>query len=311
MAARIATVESWTASVALATSPPPPRAATASPRALSIPLDAEEPPKHLQWAPSGPSPAVQTKRTEQHTVYGRREPVRRDSLARREALAKGKEGSRRRQRWENDRLLGVPGAVPPTASDWAVPCWQTREGYQPVPYFLAPLWDARYASLHKERVGQKKEEEDGKEKVAKELRARMKKSRGARGLLQDLEVEVRNFLVQMEKRRKEAEDDGLADARDESDDEIVFIGRNGTMSDQKQFKDGSEKMERLIFQSLERDQGAAFGRWLVHSIADYYGLDTWSITTGNPARREAYVGLKTGPAAMDGIELPRPLWVLV
>ena len=31
----------------------------------------------------------------------RREPVRRDSLNRREALLKGKEGSRRRVRWEN------------------------------------------------------------------------------------------------------------------------------------------------------------------------------------------------------------------
>jgi len=31
----------------------------------------------------------------------RREPLRRDSLKRREALLKGKEGSRRRQRWEN------------------------------------------------------------------------------------------------------------------------------------------------------------------------------------------------------------------
>ena len=31
----------------------------------------------------------------------RREPLRRDSLKRREALLKGKEGSRRRTRWEN------------------------------------------------------------------------------------------------------------------------------------------------------------------------------------------------------------------
>lgn len=36
------------------------------------------------------------------TVYRpRREPLRRDSLKRREALLKGKEGSRRRIRWEN------------------------------------------------------------------------------------------------------------------------------------------------------------------------------------------------------------------
>lgn len=35
----------------------------------------------------------------------RREPLRRDSLKRREALLKGKEGSRRRQRWENGSYL--------------------------------------------------------------------------------------------------------------------------------------------------------------------------------------------------------------
>lgn len=35
----------------------------------------------------------------------RREPLRRDSLKRREALLKGKEGSRRRQRWENGSFI--------------------------------------------------------------------------------------------------------------------------------------------------------------------------------------------------------------
>ena len=35
------------------------------------------------------------------TYRPRREPLRRDSLKRREALLKGKEGSRRRTRWEN------------------------------------------------------------------------------------------------------------------------------------------------------------------------------------------------------------------
>ena len=37
--------------------------------------------------------------------YKRKEPLRRDSLKRREALLKGKEGSRRRQRWENGTCL--------------------------------------------------------------------------------------------------------------------------------------------------------------------------------------------------------------
>lgn len=73
--------------------------------ALSIPLD-DQPPT--------PSPRVRvvaaTDETRPPTVsFRRREPLRRDSLKRREALLKGKDGSRRRQRWENGRRVhGVP-----------------------------------------------------------------------------------------------------------------------------------------------------------------------------------------------------------
>ena len=49
---------------------------------------------------------------DQQTYQPRREPMRRDSLKRREALLKGKEGSRRRQRWEN--------GISPTYSNDAV-----------------------------------------------------------------------------------------------------------------------------------------------------------------------------------------------
>jgi hypothetical protein len=42
-----------------------------------------------------------------------KEPLRRDSQKRREALLKGKEGSRRRQRWENGESPGIlPGLSP-------------------------------------------------------------------------------------------------------------------------------------------------------------------------------------------------------
>lgn len=45
--------------------------------------------------------------------FRRREPLRRDSLKRREALLKGKDGSRRRQRWENGMLApSAPDANP-------------------------------------------------------------------------------------------------------------------------------------------------------------------------------------------------------
>ena len=59
----------------------------------------------------------------------------------------------------------------------------------------------------------------------------------------------------------------------------------------------------------------------MHSIASYYGLKTWSVTVGDPARREAYVGIDDAKAKdlVSGADamvlgaggLPRPLWGLV
>lgn len=70
-----------------------------------------------------------------------------------------------------------------------------------------------------------------------------------------------------------------------------------------------------------------YSRWLVHSIASYYGLHTWSVTVGSPARREAYVGFyppssgsrvgllshppkscREETTIQPGEKLPRPLW---
>lgn len=69
---------------------------------LSIPLD-DEP----LVIPSSQAKVVGNSSSETRPVpsvsFRRREPLRRDSLKRREALLKGKDGSRRRQRWENGR----------------------------------------------------------------------------------------------------------------------------------------------------------------------------------------------------------------
>ena len=163
----------------------------------------------------------------------------------------------------------------------------------------------------------------------------MKKSKGARSLLQDLEEEVRTFIKEWV-RKQTVLDRGEEDAElDSEDEEIVFVGRNGTMSDEQR-KTVEEELERekLVFNSLADDHGASFGyviplcyaglgdsltkrcrRWLVHSIALYYGLSSRSITVGNPARREAYVGIKEMKpgrrlSIVEG-ELPRPLWGMI
>ncbi|KAI9842718.1 MAG: hypothetical protein M1838_002998 [Thelocarpon superellum] len=258
----------------------------------------------------------------------RREPLCRDSLKRREALLKGKDGSRRRQRWENDRLLNNPYAQAPLPSDWEV--HPTYPRHATVPYYLAPLWDGelgRKASELKERKHAKKDDEGMADVVLKELRGKLKKTRAARGLLQDLETEVRGFVERWEQR--ENRHDRQTDIGESEHEEIVFLGRNRAAADKmcaRQQRDRlrareAEEVElardKLVFNSFVDDHGAGFGRWLVHSIGRYYGLRTWSVTVGDPARREAYVGIddvhkNTGRRLSSTMgELPRPLWGLV
>ncbi|KAK4984726.1 hypothetical protein LTR66_008394 [Elasticomyces elasticus] len=321
--ASAADIEAWTveqaAETLAAVTLSSPALVTGTSVAFEIPLD-EYPVRHA--ADEGIASGSPVKTTEAvHTVYRRREPIRRDSLKRREALLKGKEGSRRRQRWENDRLLSNPHAQPPLPSDWEVrPTYPVHR----VPYFLAPLWDAdkaarESAARHKTDQAAKSrgtKEEQSAARVAKELRERLKRARGAKGLLMDLEEEVRSFVEKWKAKERQLEKEGLIEP-DSEDEEIVFVGRNGAMSDMRQkAKEEQElKRDKLIFQSLVDDNGASFGRWLVHSIATYYGLRTWSVTTGDPALRLAYVGLKdnpkTGRPAPAHARLPQPLWGLV
>lgn len=256
-------VEAWTvdhaADVLSATSlgspTPPPRSVRGQTVTINIPLD-----ESLLEAPPPPKPRPENV----HTVYKRREPIRRDSLKRREALLKGKEGSRQRRRWENDRLMDNPHAQPPLPEDWKV---QPTYPRQAVPYFLAPLWDAEYARTSAERRKREErskkplnKEEAAAEKVCQELRAKLKKSRGAKGLLQDLEQEVRSFVEMWEEKERQLEKDGVIEP-DSEDEEIVFVGRNGAMSDErKQIKDEQAlEKDKLVFESLLDDHGASFG----------------------------------------------------
>jgi hypothetical protein len=234
--------------------------------------------------------------------------------------------------YNTDRLLHVPNAQPPLPSDWEVhPTYPVHS----VPYYLAPLWESGVRHRAEEIAAAKlsaREKRAGiegqKGRMPQDLRQKLKKAKGAKSLLQDLEEEVRGFVREWEKSQGVLEEQEL----DSEDEEIVFVGRNGAMSDEQR-KTVEEELERekLVFDSLADDHGASFGyvlllsdvwvsltrnsRWLVHSIAGYYGLSSRSITVGDPARREAYVGIKemkTGrrPSAIRA-ELPRPLWGMI
>lgn len=221
--------------------------------------------------------------------------------------------------------------------------------------------------------------EEAATSIPKEVRSRLKHARSAKGLLMDLEEDVRGFLVKWNEREKRLREEGLADApvpsdpnatrtmgdlpvrtkkmhkridsefsdvailtdteHEEEDEEIVFVGRAGAVTSDSPSRKAAEKQEnllseKLVFEGLEEDKGAAFGRWLAHCIGSYYGLRTWSVTTDTPVNegigsaaasaggqrvRQAYVGVDSRVRGWMGsgwesgreFELPRPLWGMV
>ena len=162
-----------------------------------------------------------------------------------------------------DRLAGNPHAEPPLPSDWEV---HPTHPVHTVPYFLAPLWDAKYAERNAERRKQERKRKtasvDGEKGIVpKDLRQKLKRARGAKGLLRDLEQQVRNFVQQWEENQKRLEEEAICDADSSEDDEVVFVGRNSQMRDMPsphRFGDGLRR-EKLVFDSLENDDGASFG----------------------------------------------------
>lgn len=164
-----------------------------------------------------------------------------------------------------DRLAGNPYAEPPLPSDWEV---HPTHPVHAVPYFLAPLWDAKYAERNAERRKKERIRKSAAASVAgekgvvpKDLRQKLKRARGAKYLLQDLEQQVRNFVQQWENNQRMLEDEAICDPDSSEDDEVVFVGRNGQMHNMRsprRFGDGLQP-EKLVFDSLENDHSASFG----------------------------------------------------
>lgn len=244
----------------------------------------------------------------------RRSRLRRDSMERREALLKGNEGSRQRRRWENARLMHLPHIEPPLPTDWDV---TPTHRVQHIPYQLAAYWDTKGGV--RERVEERKAKfsstHTGSAKVPESLRIKAKRTPAVKAWLRELEQPVRQFLVE----RGAAEED--SDSLDSEDEEIVFVGRNGRTDEprpspspawkraRREKKAEGKVEEGMVIDELGDDESAAFKRWLIHSISDFYGLDSKSVLVGKPAKKVVYIGIKQVPVAPKK-ELPRPLWEL-
>ena len=94
-------------------------------------------------------------------------------------------------------------------------------------------------------------------KIPRELREKLKKAKAAKGLLKDLEEQVRIFVTRWEDQvqRERVRQSEL----DSDDEEIVFVGRNGQMSDWPPTPKTNIERDRLVFDSLANDRGATFG----------------------------------------------------
>lgn len=315
-------IEAWTVSALESLSVSPIARGTGTP--LSIPLDEHGNPRSANATAAG----ITGERRVTIALDGdaaavtppRRPPSRRDSMRRREALLKGKEGSRQRRRWDMARLCDVPNVEPPLPSDWEVhPTHVVRH----IPYHIAQYWDKGLQQQVEEKKAavalQRKKRAGDAGKVPRDLRDKVRHKPGLKGWVRVLEEPVRQFLVErgVGEERREDDDDSL----DSEDDEIVFVGRNGSMRDGGK-RDGWKRAHRevhekpvdagIVFDSLEDDESGAFKRWLTHSISDYYGLDSRSVTMGNPSRRVVYIGIKDADIRKPQVrpELPRPLWEL-
>ena len=151
-------------------------------------------------------------------------------------------------------------------SDWEVHPTYPKHA---VPYYLAPLWDkdaAAKAEARERAKGDAKQRviaaDESQGRVPREIREKLKKAKASKGLLKDLEEQIRTFLQSCEAKNKTPQKKDL----DSEDEEIVFVGRKGHMHDvplSPKFRDGMDEdddvMEELIFDSLVNDRGASFG----------------------------------------------------
>ncbi|KAI1382405.1 hypothetical protein F4677DRAFT_401850 [Hypoxylon crocopeplum] len=322
-------IEAWTISALESLSVSPATHGTGTP--LSIPLD--EPLKKV-------SVTVQDPRAKSTATTPPPRPLsRRDSQRRREALLKGKEGSRQRRRWENDRLMHVPNVQPAQPFDWEP---RPLHPVNHVPYQIAVAWDLRVraqveskkaaAARRKQMQTRTLGDAHVAGRVPRELFQRAKKTPAVKTWVRSLEEPVRRYLVELEVAKEPSSSDSEVDTEDEEivfvgrdcstrdgwkkarresrgkggDKEVIFVSRDGGMREPK----GKTKDEGMIFDALGDDADSAFRRWITHSISDYYGLNSHSVLMGSPQRKVVYVQMKTRHAPAMRAELPRPLWEL-
>lgn len=249
-----------------------------------------------------------------------------DSQSRRDLLLKGRKGTRRRQRYENANFLNVPNSQLPLPSDWEI--HPTYPVYRNIPYYLAPLWEGKFQRQFDERLSSRSHSTRGR--VPRDIKAALKKAKGARFLLQVLEDEIRTFIQDY---IDESAINDTYKSVDSDEEDIVFIGLDKESQEIVMSDEAKIVGKKLVFEEKREYNG--FHRWLVHELAEYYGLESKSEEVENGSSSQSKKRIIVGFGKRSGrergsngavrngaktshkgeldfsYEMPRPLWGLV
>ena len=271
-------------------------AASAVPQTLFIPL-------------YEPTPVPKIKKVGLHTAQSLLEKekakILKEKSKRTEAKQRGNEGSRRRKRYENDLLIGVPGVQPPKPEDWEV-------------HRVGPKWKAQYSIIDGIELSSGNALGDSRKKgknvqckpeVPADLKKRCHKQKAARDMLRGLEEEVRGFVAEWAAGEAKAHVKEETTSSDSSDEEIVFVGRDLSARTKRENKEERENAEKSVVAERETSRlinaAAPFSRYLVHVLATYYGLRSWSVDSEKDRERRAVVGIKA--PATGSCQVPKKL----
>ena len=162
--------------------------------------------------------------------------------------------------------MHVPNAQPPQPFDWEP---RPTHPVHHVPYQVAAAWELRVradveakeatAARHKQQQTQTLGDDAVTGRVPRELFLRAKKTPAVRTWVRTLEEPVRQYLVD----RRVAQEAEAEESDDTEDEEIVFVGRNGSMRDgwkkaRRQVPEGDAE-EGIVFDALgDDDESGAF-----------------------------------------------------
>ena len=200
--------------------------------------------------------------------------------------------------------MHVPNAQPPQPFDWEP---RATHPVHHVPYQIAAAWDMRVradveakkaaATLRKQQQTKTLGDDAVAGRVPRELFVRAKKTPAVKTWVRSLEEPVRKFLIDQRRAREKAEVEVEDSSDSTEDEEIVFVGRNGTMRDgwkkaRREDKKQGATEEGMVFDALGDDDESSAFKYVqpTHTFTVTIG-NRWRKDTTRQGKRGALCGL--------------------